>query len=62
MPYGLAILVTLLLLLLKNGWLLALGGVASVLFRVLLFAFPGKGALSLLWLISVYAILFAVCC
>jgi hypothetical protein len=60
MPRGLAILETLLLLLVNNEWLLALCGVASVLFQVLQFAFPGEGALSLLWLISVYAILFAV--
>ena len=46
--------------LVENEWLLALGGLASVLFGVLLFVFPGEGALTLLWLISLYAILFGV--
>ena len=44
----------------ENEWLLALGGLASVLFGVLLFVFPGEGALTLLWLISLYAIVFGV--
>ena len=39
---------------------LGLAGIASVLFGVLLVAQPGAGALTLLWLIAVYAIAFGV--
>lgn len=37
-------------------WLMALSGLASVVFGVLVFLFPGAGALALLWLIGLYAI------
>ena len=40
-----------------NEWLLILAGVASVVFGVLVFLFPGAGALALIWLISFYAVL-----
>jgi uncharacterized membrane protein HdeD (DUF308 family) len=43
-----------------NEWLLILSGIASVVFGVLLFVFPGAGALSLVWLIGVYAVIFGV--
>lgn len=43
-----------------NEWLLGLGGLASVLFGLLLIVFPGAGALGLLWLIGAYAVLFGV--
>jgi len=39
---------------------LALAGIASVLFGVLLVARPGVGALTILWLIGVYALAFGV--
>jgi uncharacterized membrane protein HdeD (DUF308 family) len=39
---------------------LALAGIASVLFGVLLVARPGVGALTILWLIGVYAVAFGV--
>ena len=39
---------------------LALAGIASVLFGVLLIARPGVGALTVLWLIALYAIAFGV--
>jgi uncharacterized membrane protein HdeD (DUF308 family) len=42
---------------LRNGWLLFLAGIASILFGVLVFVFPGAGALALVWLIGFYAIL-----
>jgi uncharacterized membrane protein HdeD (DUF308 family) len=42
----------------RNEWLLILGGVASVLFGILLILFPGTGALTLVWLIGIYAIIF----
>jgi len=41
-------------------WALALGGIASVAFGVLIMANPGAGALALLWLIGSYAMLFGV--
>lgn len=41
-------------------WLLALGGLASVVFGVLLMAQPGAGALALVWLIATYAVVFGI--
>jgi len=42
----------------RNEWLLILSGVASVLFGLLLFLFPYNGAVALVWLIGIYAIVF----
>lgn len=39
-------------------WALALSGVASIIFGILLFLFPGTGALAVVWIIGSYAILF----
>jgi len=39
---------------------LALGGITSILFGVLLLLNPGAGALAVLWLIGIYAILFGI--
>ena len=39
---------------------LALGGVVSILFAVLLMWFPGAGALGFLWLIASYAMVFGL--
>ncbi len=39
---------------------MALAGVASILFGVLIFLFPGVGALSIVWLIGSFAIAFGV--
>lgn len=41
-----------------NEWLLGMAGVASVLFGILLIAWPAAGILSLVWLVAVYAIVF----
>ena len=41
-------------------WMLILGGLLSILFSVLLFVFPGTGALSLVWMIGIYAISFGI--
>lgn len=41
-----------------NEWLLILGGIASVVFGVLLFLFPGAGVLTLIWIMGIYAIFF----
>ncbi len=44
----------------QGEWWLILAGLASVAFGVLLVAQPGAGALSVLWLIASYAIVFGV--
>ncbi|SCX26955.1 Uncharacterized membrane protein HdeD, DUF308 family [Nitrosomonas eutropha] len=41
-------------------WLLILGGLASLVFGILLMAQPAVGALALLWLIGAYAIIFGI--
>jgi uncharacterized membrane protein HdeD (DUF308 family) len=40
----------------RGEWLLILSGIISIVFGVLVFLFPGAGALALVWLISVHAI------
>jgi uncharacterized membrane protein HdeD (DUF308 family) len=45
---------------LRGQWLLVLSGIVSVLFGVLVFAAPGAGALALVWLISLYAVITGV--
>jgi uncharacterized membrane protein HdeD (DUF308 family) len=40
----------------RNEWLLALSGIASVLFGIVLFVAPGAGALALVWLIAAFAV------
>jgi uncharacterized membrane protein HdeD (DUF308 family) len=42
----------------RGEWLLALSGALSVLFGVALIVSPGTGALAVVWLIGVYAIVF----
>jgi uncharacterized membrane protein HdeD (DUF308 family) len=44
----------------EGEWLLVLGGLATVLFGLLLITRPGAGALAVLWLIGVYAIIFGI--
>lgn len=44
----------------RGEWLLALAGVASVGFGVLLVIYPGAGILALLWLLAVYAIVLGI--
>ncbi len=43
-----------------DEWLLALAGVFSIIFGILLFIFPRVGLLALVWLIGVYAILYGI--
>jgi uncharacterized membrane protein HdeD (DUF308 family) len=45
---------------LTGEWLLVLGGLVSVLFGVILMAHPGAGALALIWLIGMYAVVFGI--
>ncbi len=44
----------------SRDWLLALAGVASVVFGVLVFANPAAGALAIVWLIGIYALVFGI--
>ncbi|HYV65185.1 MAG TPA: DUF308 domain-containing protein, partial [Myxococcales bacterium] len=43
---------------LTNEWMLILGGSLSVLFGVLAFTMPRAGAISIIWLIGTYAIIY----
>ena len=45
---------------LSREWALVLAGALSLAFGILLFAFPGAGILSLLWLVGVYSLVFGV--
>ena len=44
----------------RNEWLLAFAGLLSIAFGAFVLAFPGAGALAVLWLIGVYAIAFGI--
>jgi len=44
----------------EGEWLLALGGILSVLFGLFMFIAPAAGVLALVWIIGSYAILFGV--
>jgi uncharacterized membrane protein HdeD (DUF308 family) len=44
----------------RREWTLVLGGLASVIFGLLLLYRPGAGALAVIWLIGIYALVFGV--
>lgn len=44
----------------KDEWMLILSGLLSILFSVVLIAFPAIAGLSLVWLIGIYAIVFGI--
>jgi uncharacterized membrane protein HdeD (DUF308 family) len=44
----------------SGEWLLALGGLVSVAFGILLMTQPDTGALALIWLIATYAVVFGM--
>jgi uncharacterized membrane protein HdeD (DUF308 family) len=46
--------------LIDNEWFLAMGGLASIAFGVLVAVFPGRGAVALVWTIGLYAIAFGI--
>lgn len=45
---------------LTGEWVMILGGIASIIFGLLLVFFPGAGALGLTWLIGAYALAFGI--
>jgi uncharacterized membrane protein HdeD (DUF308 family) len=44
----------------ENEWLLALSGVVSIAFGVLMFLQPGAGALAVVWLIGSFSLIFGI--
>jgi uncharacterized membrane protein HdeD (DUF308 family) len=44
----------------KDEWMLILGGLFSILFSVLMFVFPVTGAVSVIWVIGIYAVFFGI--
>jgi uncharacterized membrane protein HdeD (DUF308 family) len=46
--------------LIRNEWLLVIGGAASVVFGILLVVNPRAGLLALVWLVGAYALVFGV--
>ncbi len=44
----------------QDEWLLALGGIAAVVFGIIMFATPLAGALALVWLVALYAVVIGV--
>jgi uncharacterized membrane protein HdeD (DUF308 family) len=44
----------------KGDWMLGLGGILSVAFGVLVGMYPRSGALSIIWIIGLYAILYGI--
>src|SRR5262245_26573161 len=46
--------------LIPNEWLLIVSGVVSIIFGILLIAQPGAGAISIVWLLGAYALLFGL--
>jgi uncharacterized membrane protein HdeD (DUF308 family) len=44
----------------SDEWLYILSGVLSIVFGVLVFIYPQAGALSIIWLIAVYALIYGV--
>jgi uncharacterized membrane protein HdeD (DUF308 family) len=44
----------------RNEWLLILTGIVSIAFGILVFVFPGAGALAMVWMVSFYATLTGV--
>ncbi|MBX3055248.1 MAG: HdeD family acid-resistance protein [Anaerolineae bacterium] len=45
---------------LKRDWLLTIAGGVSIIFGVLVFAYPASGALAVVWMIGIYALVHGV--
>lgn len=41
----------------EGEWMMAVSGIVSIVFGALVFMYPGAGALALVWLISLYAVI-----
>ena len=44
----------------SREWVLALAGIVSIAFGIILFLHPGAGILSILWLVGIYGIVFGI--
>jgi uncharacterized membrane protein HdeD (DUF308 family) len=44
----------------SNEWMLIFSGLLSVIFGVLIVVYPQSGALSILWLIGIYAVIYGI--
>jgi uncharacterized membrane protein HdeD (DUF308 family) len=44
----------------RNGWVLVIAGLASLIFGVLMFVYPGAGLVTIIWLIGAYGIVFGI--
>lgn len=44
----------------NNEWLLIFSGILSVIFGVVVFVYPQASALSIIWLIAIYAVVFGI--
>lgn len=44
----------------SNEWLLGLSGLAAIVFGILAMLMPGAGALAIVWLIGIYAVIFGL--
>ncbi len=44
----------------NGAWLMMLAGIASIVFGVIVFAWPGATALAIIWVIGIHAIIFGV--
>jgi uncharacterized membrane protein HdeD (DUF308 family) len=44
----------------ENEWMMGIAGLASIVYGLIPVIFPGAGALSLVWLIGVYSLVFGV--
>jgi uncharacterized membrane protein HdeD (DUF308 family) len=44
----------------KGEWLMALGGIISIIFGVIMATYPRSGRLAVIWIIGAYAIVFGI--
>lgn len=44
----------------KGEWMLIFGGLLSIVFGILLFVYPAAGAVSVIWVIGIYAVVFGI--